>query len=110
MFRALAQARLAALRSPGGARSGGHARERGRAAGGPPALGFPAGLLRPSTQRRAAMRVAVPRVPGSFPGCAECPEMVVLAGCNLSIGRYEVTVVEYRAFPSATGGGAGEGG
>ena len=33
--------------------------------------------------------------------------MVVLAGGNLAMGRYEVTVREYRAFASATGGGAG---
>ena len=35
--------------------------------------------------------------------------MVVLAGGNLAMGRYEVTVGEYRAFASATGGGAGGG-
>ena len=38
---------------------------------------------------------------------AECPEMVVLAGGNLAMGRYEVTVGEYRAFVSATGADAG---
>ena len=35
--------------------------------------------------------------------------MVVLAGGGLAMGRYEVTVGEYRAFASATGGGAGGG-
>ena len=35
--------------------------------------------------------------------------MVVLAGGRLAMGRYEVTVGEYRAFASATGGGAGGG-
>ena len=35
--------------------------------------------------------------------------MVVLAGGGLALGRYEVTVGEYRAFVSATGGGAGAG-
>ena len=40
-----------------------------------------------------------------FRDCDECPEMVVLAGGGLALGRYEVTVGEYRAFASATGGG-----
>ena len=35
--------------------------------------------------------------------------MVVLPGGGLAMGRYEVTVGEYRAFASATGGGAGGG-
>ncbi len=33
--------------------------------------------------------------------------MVVLPGGSLALGRYEVTVGEYRAFASATGGSAG---
>ncbi len=41
-----------------------------------------------------------------FRDCAECPELVVLADGRLALGRYEVTVGEYRAFASATGGGA----
>ena len=41
-------------------------------------------------------------------GC-ECPEMVVLPGGNLAMGRYEVTVGEYRAFASVTGGSVGGG-
>ena len=46
-----------------------------------------------------------PRRPGTvFQDCSECPEMVVLAGGGLAMGRYEVTVGEYRAFVSATGG------
>ena len=50
------------------------------------------------------------RRPGEvFRDCAECPEMVVLADGTLAMGRYEVTVGEYRAFASATGGGAGGG-
>ena len=45
------------------------------------------------------------RRPGDvFRDCAECPEMVVLPGGDLAMGRYEVTVGEYRAFVSATGG------
>ena len=43
-----------------------------------------------------------------FRECDECPEMVVLPGGGLALGRYEVTVGEYRAFASATGGGAGD--
>ena len=40
-----------------------------------------------------------------FEDCDVCPEMVVLPGGGLAMGRYEVTVGEYRAFLSATGGG-----
>ena len=32
-----------------------------------------------------------------------------MTGGGLAMGRYEVTVGEYRAFASATGGGAGDG-
>ena len=39
-----------------------------------------------------------------FRDCAECPAMVVLPGGGLALGRYEVTVGEYRAFASPTGG------
>ena len=41
-----------------------------------------------------------------FRDCESCPEMVVLPGGGLALGRYEVTVGEYRAFASATGAGA----
>ena len=107
VFRALAQARLAALRSPGdppgaagprvsGAGSPGVSGSRVSGAGAP-ALGTAAGG-------------DVVRRPGEvFRDCAECPEMVVLPGGDLAMGRYEVTVGEYRAFASATGGGAGGG-
>ena len=44
-----------------------------------------------------------------FRDCDECPEMVVMPGGRLALGRYEVTVGEYRAFASATDGGAGGG-
>ena len=51
-----------------------------------------------------AADVDPPRRPGEvFRDCAECPEMVVLAGGVLAMGRYEVTAGEYRAF-AATGG------
>ena len=43
-----------------------------------------------------------------FRDCDECPEMVVLPGGRLALGRYEVTVGEYRAFVSATGGTGNE--
>ena len=58
--------------------------------------------------------VEAPAAPGRryavgevFRDCDECPEMVVLPGGVLALGRYEVTVGEYRAFASATGDGAG---
>ena len=38
-----------------------------------------------------------------------CPEVVVLPDGDLALGRYEVTVGEYQAFASATGGRAGRG-
>ena len=55
----------------------------------------------------AAVADAPRRAGDVFRDCPECPEMVVLAGGVLAMGRYEVTVGEYRAFASATGGGAG---
>ena len=41
--------------------------------------------------------------------CDNCPKMVVMQNGRLALGQYEVTVAEYRAFASATGGGAGGG-
>ena len=38
-----------------------------------------------------------------------CPTMVVMPQRRLALGRYEVTVGEYRAFAAATAGGAGGG-
>ena len=106
VFRALAQARLAALRAPAadppepaGTRVGGAGsrvsggRASGTAAGSPVAAASDVGLR-----------------PGDvFRDCAVCPEMVVLPGARLALGRYEVTVWEYQAFASATGGGAAGG-
>ena len=43
-----------------------------------------------------------------FRDCADCPEMVVLRGGQVALGRYGVAVGEYRAFASATGRGAGD--
>ena len=75
VFRALAEARLAVLRASSGAAFGG------------------------------AASVDGPRGAGDvFRDCATCPEMVVLAGGGLAMGRYEVTVGEYWVFVSATGG------
>ena len=48
----------------------------------------------------------VAHVPGTvFRDCDWCPEMVVMPGGRLALGRYEVTVGEYRAFATATGVG-----
>ena len=102
VFRALAEVRLAALR----AAANDPPAAVGRPAGG---VGSPASGSRVSGAGGAsfggAAGVDAPRRPGEvFRDCAECPEMVVLAGGGLAMGRYEVTVGEYRAFVSATGG------
>ena len=70
---------------------------------------FPNGVFRALAENRlAALRA--PRRPGEvFRDCDACPEMVVLPGGGLALGRYEVTVGEYRAFATATGGGAAVG-
>ena len=49
-----------------------------------------------------------PRPGSRFRDCEDCPEMVVLPDGDPAMGRYEVTVGEYRAFASATGRGAGD--
>ena len=96
VFRRLAENRLAVLRSP----EGNAPASAGRPAGG---AGSPASGSRVSGA--GAGGVDAPRRAGDvFRDCAECPEMVVLAGGGLAMGRYEVTVGEYRAFVSATGG------
>ena len=93
VFRALAEARLAELRAP--ATNAPAAGSRRADAVGSPVSG----------SRTAGGRDA-PRRPGEvFRDCDGCPEMVVLPGGGLALGRYEVTVGEYRAFASATGGG-----
>ena len=111
VFSALARARLAALQSPAGAAAAAAARRVG-AAGSP----APGGRVPAATRPGAA--AAAPGIaagdarlqPGEvFRDCAGCPEMVVMPGGRLALGRYEVTVGEYRAFASATGGGAGGG-
>ena len=89
VFRALAEARLAALRAP--------------ASESPAAVGRPAGGVgSPATGSRVfggggasfggAAGVDAPRRPADvFRDCAECPEIVVLPGGRLALGRYEVT-------------------
>ena len=55
----------------------------------------------------AARQRAARWPPGhAFRDCETCPEMVVLPGSAVALGRYEVTVGEYRAFASATDGSA----
>ena len=107
MFSELAQIRLEALRAGLTAAP----TSAGRPAGG---VSSPASGSRVSGAGSAtlggAAGVDAPRRAGDvFRDCPECPEMVVLAGDGLAMGRYEVTVGEYRAFASSTGGGAGGG-
>ena len=106
VFSALARARLSALQSPagasasaGGTRVGGGSPETSASrVSGASAPGF--GTASAGDARRRPGEV--------FRDCADCPEMVVLAGGGLAMGRYEVTVGEYRAFASATGGGGND--
>ena len=94
VFRALTEARLAELRAPADNAPGGAVSRRADTAGSPGSGSRPAG------------GADAPRRPGEvFRDCYECPEMVVMPGGGLALGRYEVTVGEYRAFASATGGG-----
>ena len=58
-------------------------------------------VFRPAASATAGASGPAQRV---FRDCAECPEMVALPGGGLALGRYEVTVGEYRAFVYATGG------
>ena len=101
MFRALAQARLAALRSP--ANSAAAATSTGEA-GSPGATG--SRFSDAGAPDLGTATADVRRRPGEvFQDCSECPEMVVLPGGNLALGRYEVTAREYRVFASAMGWG-----
>ena len=107
VFRRLAENRLRSLRSPTNAASS--------TGGGPVGgLGSPASGTRVTGAGGAAFggagNVDASRRAGDvFRDCAACPEMVVLSGGVLAMGRYEVTVGEYRAFVSATGGTGNDG-
>ena len=85
---------------------------------------FPNGVFRVLAQARLSALPAAPaaaRVSDAAPGerrarhrpgqvfrdCDICPEMVVMPGGGPALGRYEVTVGEYRAFASMTRSGAG---
>ena len=103
VFRVLAETRLAALRTPADPADG-----TGTGVGSP---GAPATGPLASVSGTAVVGADAPRwQPGAvFRDCAVCPEMVVMRGGGVALGRYEVTVREYRAFASATGGAAGGG-
>lgn len=62
-------------------------------------------------ERATTSTVSTPpwRAGSVFRDCTDCPEMVVLPNGVDAIGRYEVTLGEYRAFATATGEGAGGG-
>ena len=92
-------AAAAALRSAGGSGSAPAASATSRAAsGGAAASGDAAGgESMPGGEVR-------PRPGAVFQDCDACPEMVVMPGGRLALGRYEVTLGEYGAFASATGG------
>ena len=106
LFSELAAARVAALRQPAGSAPAATGTRVG-GAGSPGASGSRvSGAPAPAFGTAAGGDVR-PRPGEVFRDCEVCPEMVVLPGGNLAMGRYEVTVGEYRAFASATGGGAG---
>ena len=60
---------------------------------------------RAEAERRRAARWPPGHV---FRDCETCPEMVVLPRSVVALGRYEVTLREYRAFASATTVGSGD--
>ena len=98
VFRALAEARLVELRAPADSVPAAAASRRADA------VASPGSAVRPASGADAPRRAG-----DVFRDCDECPEMVVLPGGGLALGRYEVTVGEYRAFASATGDSAGRG-
>ena len=108
VFRRLAQNRLSALRAAANAPP---ASPVGPSGGASPVSGSQvSGARSGGAAFGGGAGVDAPRRAGDvFRDCAECPEMVVLAGGVLAMGRYEVTVGEYRMFASATGDGAGGG-
>ena len=107
LFSELAQARVAALRRGGAASGATGTRVVGTGLPGASSSRVSGGSA-PGFVTAAGGDVR-PRPGEVFRDCVECPEMVVLPGGTLAMGRYEVTVGEYRAFASAPGGGAGGG-
>ena len=104
VFRPLARNRLTALRQPSGAPAAAGTRVGGAGSPISSARVSGAGAATGATASAGDAR----RRPGEvFRDCAECPEMVVMPGGRLAMGRYEVTVEEYRAFAAETSGGAG---
>ena len=63
--------------------------------------GEEAARLRAEAEGRRAARWPPGHV---FRDCETCPEMVVLPGSTVALGRYELTLAEYRAFASAPSG------
>ena len=55
-------------------------------------------------QRQAELDAERRRPGRVFRDCDECPELVVMTGGDLALGRYEVTLGEYRAFAPAGAG------
>ena len=106
VFRALAQNRLSAL----SAASTEQPSSANKPTAGPESPGVSdsrvSGIVAPALGPAAAGD-ARRQTGKSFRDCAECPEMVVLPGGSLAMGRYEVTVGQYRTFASVTGDGAG---
>ena len=96
VFRALAENRLAALRTP--------------AADPPPTAPRREAAPPDRNPTSAPGGRDIPRRRGEvFRDCDVCPEMVVIQDGVLAMGRYEVTVGEFSTFVSATGGGGPEG-
>ena len=107
MFSELAQIRLDALRAGTNAPPAAVGRPVGGVSS--PAAGSRASGAGGASFGGAAVADAPRRAGDVFRDCPECPQMVVLAGGGLAMGRYEVTVGEYRAFVSATGGTGDDG-
>ena len=106
VFRRLAKNRLAAMRPADD--SSPESTEHPAAGADTPASGSrAAGVHQPGLGSATAADVFL-KAGSTFRDCEVCPEMVVMPGGRLALGRYEVTVGEYAAFAAATGGGAGD--
>ena len=90
VFRALAAARLATLRAPANDRPASVGRPTGGA--GSPGTGSRVSGAGGASFGAVAGGDAPRRTGDVFRECDECPEMVVLPGGGLAMGRYEVTV------------------